>query len=241
MKYSSTYKSIYISPPFGNYISLEGCKSIKGTYTWHPRKGLIRQVIKTLRPVRGGWKNSIGFRNRGLSTINKLDYTKTYSISKIKEESKVSWQDFIERIPAYIPIEINIGCPNVSSITISDEEIKNFTKKLFDISIKVSPNTKTSYIEKLWELGIRKFHLSNTLPIQTYGVSGYPLKKVNLSFVERVAKLDLKHTRLIAGGGIYTIQDVMDYHNAGATDYSLSTIFFTPWKVSKVIRRIRKL
>ena len=83
--------------------------------------------------------------------------------------------------------------------------------------------------------------LSNTLPIQTYGVSGYPLKRVNLPFLENVAKLDLKHTRLIAGGGIYTLQDVMDYHNAGATDYSLSTIFFTPWKVSKVIKRIRRL
>jgi dihydroorotate dehydrogenase len=241
MKYSSLYKSIYISPPFGNYISLEGCKSIRGTYTWHPRKGLIRQVIKTLRPVRGGWKNRIGFRNRGLSTITKLDYTKIYSISRIKEESKVSWQDFLERLPAYIPIEINIGCPNVSSIVISDEEIKNFTKKFFDISIKVSPNTKLSYIEKLWGLGIRKFHLSNTQPIRTYGVSGYPLKRVNLPFLENVAKLNLKYTRLIAGGGIYTPQDVIDYHNAGATDYSLSTIFFTPWKVPKVIKRIKKL
>ena len=53
---------IYISPPFGNYISLKDCYSVAGTYTYFRRKGLIKQVLKTLRPVKGGWRNSIGLR-----------------------------------------------------------------------------------------------------------------------------------------------------------------------------------
>ena len=39
---------IFISPPFGNYISLPYCKSIKGSYTNDSRPGLIKQIYNTL-------------------------------------------------------------------------------------------------------------------------------------------------------------------------------------------------
>ena len=57
-----------------------------------------------------------------------------------------------------------------------------------------------------------------------YGVSGKRLKEQNLPFVESVASFfKLKNTpvSIIAGGGIYKAEDVEDYYNAGATDYSL--------------------
>ena len=71
---------IYISPPFGNYIFLKGCTSILGTYTYFRRKGLIKQIIKTLRPVGGGWRNSIGLRNKGIINITAYDPDKVYSV-----------------------------------------------------------------------------------------------------------------------------------------------------------------
>ena len=89
----------------------------------------------------------------------------------------------------------------------------------------------------------------STLPVHSYtdngilkyGVSGHPLKDKNLTLLERVSDLDLSGASIIAGGGIYTPQDVIDYYNVGATDYSLSTIFFTPWKVPAVIKQITKI
>ena len=39
---------LFLSPPFGNYISLPYCKSIKGSYTLEERPGILKQVYKTL-------------------------------------------------------------------------------------------------------------------------------------------------------------------------------------------------
>ena len=110
------------------------------------------------------------------------------------------------------------------------------------MSVKLSTTAgqNLDYIKTLHELGIRKIHLSNTIPTDKGGLSGYPLKKVNLSIVENVIKLELEDTEIIAGGGIYTPQDVIDYKNVGATSFSLSTIWFTPWKVKPVLKEIRK-
>jgi len=62
--------TIFISPPFGNYINLPETKSIKGSYTLKPRGGLIFQILKTLRltQINGQyhWINKIGLRNQGI-------------------------------------------------------------------------------------------------------------------------------------------------------------------------------
>ena len=199
-------KNIYISPPFGNYISHRNCISVKGTYTWDKRSGLIKQIIKTLRPVPGGWSNAIGFRNPGLRNINNYDKTSIYSIAAIDS----NWTPFIQNIPNWVKIEINTGCPNVGLYTIKDKEIKQFTGQFVNISAKLNPKVELDYIKKLYDLGIRIFHLSNTIPTDKGGISGKPLKKVNLPLVEKVSNLLLPNSTIIAGGGIYTPQDVID-------------------------------
>ena len=59
---------LFISLPFGNYIDLPYTIPIRGSYTIEPRKGLLLQVLKTLRYSyeNNGWINKIGLR-----TINK--------------------------------------------------------------------------------------------------------------------------------------------------------------------------
>ncbi len=59
---------LFISPPFGNYISLPYTMSIKGSYTLEPRSGLFQQIFKTFRYSfhHKGWINKIGLRNKGL-------------------------------------------------------------------------------------------------------------------------------------------------------------------------------
>ena len=116
---------ILISPPFGNYISLKGCTSVRGSYTYLKRRGLVKQIIKTLRPTKGGWRNSIGLRNKGISNIKKYDKDSIYSITALKPVSKLyypPWSVLHFQIPKEISLELNIGCPNVSGIS----ELKNY-------------------------------------------------------------------------------------------------------------------
>ena len=58
----------FISPPFGNYLNLDKCISIKGSFTLEPRDGLFKQIMKTLYfdTYYWGWVNKIGLRNKGI-------------------------------------------------------------------------------------------------------------------------------------------------------------------------------
>jgi len=244
---------ILISPPFGNYISLKGCTSVKGSYTYLKRRGLIKQIIKTLRPTKGGWRNSIGLRNKGICNIKKYDKNSIYSIAALEPTTKIHyppWSALHFKIPSKVSLELNIGCPNVSGMSqLKDYHILHFVDKFENVIVKVPPTVSLDSIARMYGLGITKFHLSNTLPMTDhngdgYGISGERLKEQNLPFVESVASFfKLKNTpvSIIAGGGIYKAEDVEDYYNAGATDYSLSTVFFTPWRVPEVLDTIKHL
>ena len=228
---------LYISPPFGNYFTYKNAMSIRGTFTYHRRKGLIWHTARSLRPVKGGWRNQIGFRNPGLSNviINKRD---TYSIAALDSD----WSPFISQMPYSHPtsIEINVGCPNVSSYSISDDEVKSFVRcvelgYVKNLSVKLSPTSTDNgdYVKRLCDLGINNFHLSNTIATPKGGISGRQLKDINLYKVEKIAKIFTG--RIIAGGGIYDRQDVIDYRNVGATDFSISTVYITkPWHIKEI-------
>jgi dihydroorotate dehydrogenase len=82
---------------------------------------------------------------------------------------------------------------------------------------------------------VKLLHCSNTISTERGGESGKRLKALNLPIVERVAKR-FPTIPIIAGGGIYSPQDVVDYRNAGATLFSLSTVFFTPWRVPAILK-----
>jgi len=224
--------SVYISPPFSNYIRYKNCIRIRGTYTWERRKGLIYNTVRSLRKVPGGWRNQIGFRNPGVVNIkHKCDKNSIYSIAAIDS----NWEPFLNA-PVLSKIELGLGCPNVGSYSITDEDVKKFVNRFTFLQVKLSPTVEVDYISRLYDLGIRIFHLSNTIPTEKGGISGKQLKDINLPLIEKVANLDLKGTAIIAGGGIYSPQDVRDYRNVGVTSYSLATIWFTPWKVPAVYR-----
>ena len=57
----------YIAAPFGNYLTRPHMYSVLGTYTLHPRAGLLQQIFKTLRYSfhYKGWTNKLGLRNPG--------------------------------------------------------------------------------------------------------------------------------------------------------------------------------
>ena len=107
--------TIFISPPFGNYINLPETKSIKGSYTLKPRGGLIFQILKTLRltQINGEyhWINKIGLRNPGIDYgLQRYDHqTDVLSIAILEPEEI---DELNKKIPPDVNLEINVSCPN---------------------------------------------------------------------------------------------------------------------------------
>ena len=225
---------LYISPPFGNYLSYKNSVQVKGTFTWERRKGIIRRSLKTIRPVSGGWRNSIGFRNPGIRSVTFRPQT-TYSVSIIEPWE---WDYLLGFLPRGIDLEINLSCPNVASVSIPPSVLSPFLEKFPRLTLKTSPVVPQKELEEYAELGVRHFHMSNTIPHPKGGISGKQLKNVNLPLIENAAnnrQLNSKNVRLIAGGGIYTKQDVIDYRNAGAHDFAISTAWFScPWNIPSI-------
>jgi dihydroorotate dehydrogenase len=225
---------IYISPPFGNWVWHKDCVRVRGTFTVKRRPGLIVQILKTLRKVDGGWCNAIGFRNAGLKNI-KFKKDSIYSVAALDN----NWIKVFNCLPKDVAVELNVGCPNVGNYTIKHKDIKLFLLNYPNLTVKVSPHVTNSFLDLLQELGVKRIHLSNTLPSKRGGISGKQLKKKNLELVRFVSRN--YNFEVIAGGGIYTPEDVRDYANVGAKHYSLSTIWFTPWRVKKVIEEIKSV
>lgn len=71
--------TLFISPPFGNYIHLPYTTSIKGSFTLYERPGLFTQIYQTLHysTEYNGWINKIGLRNNGID----------YAIKKYNNDS----------------------------------------------------------------------------------------------------------------------------------------------------------
>ncbi len=225
---------IYISPPFGNYFIYKNAMPIRGTFTYHRRKGLIWHTARSLRPVRGGWRNQIGFRNAGIRSVN-FDVRAVYSISAM--ESVAEWDSLLECIPAYVSLELNLSCPNVSFSPIPPDILAQFVSKYPSLQVKMKPSYNEYLLNRLIDEGVECIHMSNTISTPKGGISGRQLKEINLHNIERFAK---RFTgRLIAGGGIYEAQDVIDYRNAGASDFSISTVYITkPWHIKEIYDEI---
>ena len=224
-------ENLYISPPFGNYLSYKDAISVKGTFTWHRRKGLIYHTLRSLRPVSGGWCNQIGFRNKGIQNVT-LNTKDVFSVSAMTEEEWPLLLDHltprarVDPVPS-LQLELNLSCPNVNSITLSPSLLSKFLDKFPLLTVKIKPETTMNEIEVLTGTGVKTIHMSNTIGTPKGGISGRQLKEVNLPKIEQAAGLSVN---IIAGGGIYSPADVIDYRNAGANSFSISSVLKSrPW------------
>ena len=126
-------------------------------------------------------------------------------------------------------IELNVSCPNTDKHMVNDGLKPFLNDKRKWCILKLSP-LETSYnIDKFYESGFRQFHASNTLPSERGGISGRVLKPYTL-FIITYLKNNFKDCSIIAGGGIYDIKTMDEYKKAGADHFSVSTIFFHPFK-----------
>jgi len=231
---------IILSPPFSNlYPNIKGTTKIVGTYTLKRRRGMYR-IITTLRKTKKGWVNNVGLRNPGIKKYNKKN-----AIVSIALQDLSQWKLFYEVIKYKKEkynikgIEFNISCPNHAVEIINNNIIKEF-KKLFDITIvKMPHNSSYEFIDKMCSTDIDILHISNTKRTKKGGLSGRSLIYKNIKKIKYIKKNYDK--KVIAGGGIYSIEDFLKYKEAGADYFSLSTILINPFKAYKLIKQISNL
>lgn len=218
---------LFVSPPFGNYINLYGITPIRGSFTLYERPGKWKQILKTLRYnfTLGGWVNKIGLRNPGIEyAINTYQNNQIISIAilDIKEIKPIE-----EKIPKDMNIELNVSCPN------TDKHMINKGLKIFLnperkwCIIKLPPVNFEDDLHRYYKEGFRQFHLSNTLPIKEGGLSGpklIPYTSKNIKFIKKY----YNDCTIIAGGGIRSLDDVINYKNLGADHFSVSSLCFNP-------------
>lgn len=219
---------LFISPPFGNYIEISNCISIKGSFTLYERKGLFTKVIKTLRYsfIYKGWVNKIGLRNKGLDyAIEK--YKDTRHIISIAILNKGEIPIILKKLPKNMNIELNISCPNINKSLINSN-LKEFINKEREwCIIKLSPVCDFNLVDILYSEGFRQFHCSNTIPIKEGGLSGRNIQKYNKKIINYI-KNNYKDCIVIGGGGIRNMNDIYFYKNLGCNHFSISSLFFNP-------------
>ena len=223
--------NVYISPPFGSRINLKGTISILGSFTPEPRKGLVKQTFKTLRHTKKGWVNKIGLRNPG---IRNTTFNSTSVISLVSVQD--NWEEFLDIVPSRQKIELNLSCPNVHRYSIDSSTLGQITTKYDWVMGKLSPNGDIfDQCKFLLNHNVRRIHMSNAIAVDQGGLSGREVKKFNMRYIPQIQK-EFPELEIIGGGGIYYPQDVFEYASLGIGSISLSTVFFTPWRLRKVLK-----
>ena len=230
---------LFISPPFGNYVSLPFTTSITGSFTNEPRQGLFLQIIRTLRYSfeNGGWVNKIGLRNKGIDwALKNVPEDKIISIAIMNKEEIPS---ILNKLPNDRNIELNVSCPNTEKQMIS-EGLKEFInpKRRWCI-IKISPSTSHIDIDRFYQNGFRQFHCCNTIPVKNGGLSGPSLIPYTMEKISYIVG-KYPNCEVIAGGGIQNMDTMNIYFDAGAKHASISTLFFHPIRLMNFYYKYQK-
>lgn len=235
-------KQFLISPPFGNWLSHPLATRVRGSYTREPRPGLIWRTMTTLRYQGGGnWLNGIGLRNPGLRSVS-CQPDQVYSVVGFGEDD---WKWLLDSLPAWAMVEINHGCPNAHGYTMSPAMVRQYAEKFKVCSFKVQPVVASlPLIMMALDAGVSHIHMGNAFPVEfragPRGFSGPANRDIVLPQVEAIADLISARnlsTRIIGGGGIRTVGDVLAYQRAGATHFSLSTAWFRPFRTRRLLDR----
>jgi dihydroorotate dehydrogenase len=232
-----------ISPPFGTWVSVPGADRVLGSFTFLPRPGRLRQIVRTVRPTRGGWVNAIGLRNPGIQNIGPIDPRSIYSLAAIEPDDWLRMAEYLAGLSEAelygMRVEMNLSCPNVAERGVARAEIEAFTHldHVFPVvTAKVSPVLTIALAQAAIavEAGVHHLHVGNTLPVARGGLSGVPLLDVTPCTVEALAKL-YPTVEIIGGGGISRREHVQMYASAGATRFSISTGCLHPLRIRRLI------
>ena len=228
---------IILSPPFSNiYPNIKGSTRITGTYTLNRRRGMYR-VVTSLRKTKNGWLNNVGLRNPGI-----INYNKENSIISVSLQDLSEWDEFFEILQAksflynILGIEFNISCPNHDTVNINNEMILQSKRIFKNTIIKMPHNSSLDFIEKICDTDIDILHISNSQKTSKGGLSGKSLINNNLIKIHHIKENFNK--KVIAGGGIYSFKEILDYKSVGADYFSLGTCLINPFRTLKIIKKM---
>jgi len=159
-------------------------------------------------------------------------------------------------------IEVNISCPNVrhtDPIVYAKQVLESLSesaKQPLVVKVSYAQSQNVDFMRMIDGFDkVEAIHAINTIPwsvlypnrtspLKKYygfegGVSGQPIFEYTQQTVKHLSSF-LK-TPIIAGGGIGNIQHVSALQQAGASAFSIGTLFLRqPWKPNTIIRQWRK-
>lgn len=219
----------------------------------------------------GGMLNSIGLENPGIAKFVKMykEYQKNIQTIKIINMGGNNLDEYIKGATLLNKIdldilELNISCPNVKSggmlFGVCEESAYEVTKAVkqrsrHKVMVKLSPNvTDISLIAKACEeAGADALSLINTVQAMAVdiknkkavfdniyaGLSGACIKPIALRMVHQVSKA--VKIPIMAIGGIYSAQDVIEFMMVGATCVQVGTANFTnPFALKNIISELQQ-
>ena len=238
------------------------------TVTDQPRKGNLRMYspwtcVRTLPGL--GATNAVGLTNPGIdhwiSDYLPVAQDKGYNIApSIKPENP----DEAERMAlllsklAFPFVEINVSCPNVAEHVPDDipEILRRVGMSKNRMVLKLSLDQVNQRFIEAVDPYVDAYHAINTIPwdvifpgrtspIQKYshglkgGVSGPMIKPHALTAVTAIHQISDKP--VIGGGGIFSLQDVCQFRDAGAAAFSFGSVFLhRPWRPNRIVRQYRR-
>lgn len=225
-------QKIILSPPFSNLKILSNYNKtsrIIGTYTLKPRPGLYK-VLTTLRRTPTGWFNNVGLRNPGIHKVG----SGIVSIAELESGDYGLMMGLLASKKDVIGVEFNISCPNAGVLGVTSEVLEKANKLFKYVIIKIPHEISDYSLMKLLGMGSFIVHVSNTKSVKGGAISGLELIERNLSTIKKIKILEPNRV-IIGGGGIYSLDVLYKYMDAGADHFSLSTILINPYKSYKLI------
>ena len=234
----------------------------------NPREGNATPRIAefTIKGVAVGLLNSIGLQNPGAyeftkSIMPKLKKLQTKIIVNVFGEKEEEYKKVIEIFESENPpdaYELNLSCPNTKKGGIefgvnpkSVEKIVKLARKSTKrpLIVKFSPFSEIlpGLISIAKDEGADAFTLTNTIPAAVRdskggffkgGLSGYPLKPIALRCIIEIYER-FPGIKILASGGAYSLEDILDYIMAGATAVQIGTAnFLDPQKSQKLAEEL---
>jgi dihydroorotate dehydrogenase len=242
---------LIIGAPFGNYFRRPWVTSTRGTYTWDHRAGPVVRLWRVLKTVRyfrrtESWVNKLGLPSPSIRALGHEARTQPVhdDIVSIHGFNEVEWRCLAVAAGGLHPlaVEFNLSCPNVGQRhRVVGEALPAVRTAVGDgltVIAKLPPLRWMDMAVPLFGVGVRHFHLCNTIPTPGGGLSGKPLKQYSLWAVEELRQRFGREVTLVGGGGVTCLADVKDYVKAGADHVAVASMLFNPfnWKKLEVFR-----
>ncbi|MFN7015733.1 MAG: HisA/HisF-related TIM barrel protein [Fimbriimonadales bacterium] len=236
------------------------------TLTLRPRKGNLRWYApwRCVRLIPGGVVNAVGLTNPGIDWWIRVCYPRMQrmglqTVVSVFPENEEEARAFAQKLrPLNLAaIELNASCPNVEHCEV---DVVNHVRVIacalqeagHPLIVKVGYDQPYVAIAQSLEGVAEAIHAINAVPWRLVfgakpsplarlgggGVSGEPIRPFVREAIRRLC--DSTRLPVIAGGGIYTLQDLHELWALGARAFSIGTLFLrAPWEPNRLVRAWR--